>query len=73
MGIRDEGTALKPIEIDPTPVKDDSDDDMEEVVMYVDVFRSRQGKFIFSSVQGLQRHLSTPTCGNIAEGRPSQR
>lgn len=41
LGIRDDGTAAKPIEIDPTPapVKEDSDedDDMEEVPMYASV------------------------------------
>ena len=37
LGIRDEGTAMKPIEIDPAPAKVDSDedDDMEDVNMYV--------------------------------------
>ena len=37
LGIRDDGTAMKPIEIDPVPVKVDSDDedaDMEDVPMY---------------------------------------
>ncbi|KAI0775173.1 hypothetical protein BD413DRAFT_603148 [Trametes elegans] len=38
LGIRDEGTAAKPIEIDPTPApvieESDEDDDMEEVPMY---------------------------------------
>ena len=38
LGIRDEGTAAKPIEIDPTPVpvredSDDDDEEMEEVPM----------------------------------------
>ncbi len=37
LGIRDEGTAAKPIEIDPTPVHvqsdEDDDDDMEDVPM----------------------------------------
>lgn len=40
LGIRDEGTAAKPIEIDPTPApvpvpSDDDDEDMEDVPMYV--------------------------------------
>ncbi len=38
LGIRDEGTAAKPIEIDPTPVEvesdEEEDDDMEDVPMY---------------------------------------
>lgn len=38
LGIRDEGTAMKPIEIDPTPAvvendEDEDDDDMEDVPM----------------------------------------
>ncbi len=41
LGIRDDGTAAKPIEIDPTPVPVKEaraeDDDMEEVPMYASV------------------------------------
>ncbi len=37
LGIREDGTAMKPIEIDPAPAKvdsEDEDDDMEDVPMY---------------------------------------
>ena len=43
-GIRDDGTATKPIEIDPVPVKvdsEDEDDDMEDVPMYVSLLGCR--------------------------------
>ena len=41
LGIRDDGTAMKPIEIDPVPARvdsDDEDDNMEDVPMYASLF-----------------------------------